>query len=261
MNQCLSSCPLGYYNENVLLICEQCNAKCSNCTNYTYCLTCLEGYLDSTNNCVDSCSLGFYAQLSDRTCRLCDLTCSSCSNISTNCITCATGYVLVQLTLSSSMCSTSCSSTEYSINGICYACSSPCLQCTSSTNCVSCIQGTILLQSSQSCVSVCPLSTYESNGICLPCASTCGSCANLTYCLTCTNSSLYVYLGGCYQNCPSQYYSDNFTKMCVECIAPCVTCTAKFTCLSCTEGFLLTGYCYDVCPPGTFSNATTNSCD
>jgi proprotein convertase subtilisin/kexin type 5 len=139
MNQCLSSCPLGYYNENVLLICEQCNAKCSNCTNYTYCLTCLEGYLDSTNNCVDSCSLGFYAQLSDRTCRLCDLTCSSCSNISTNCITCATGYVLVQLTLSSSMCSTSCSSTEYSINGICYACSSPCLQCTSSTNCVSCV--------------------------------------------------------------------------------------------------------------------------
>lgn len=213
-NQCLQQCPINYYPEPVLEVCSQCNPRCLNCTNYTYCLKCQEGYLDSTNNCVDACSYGYFADISNHICSLCDASCSSCANLSTNCISCSSGYLLVQLTITSSACRLKCNSGQYSLNSICYACSSPCLECQSSSYCLSCIQGTILMEVSHTCLSICPLSTFESAGKCVSCDSKCSSCSSASYCLSCYNSSLYVYLGDCYQTCPSQYYGEITTKMC-----------------------------------------------
>lgn len=36
---------------------------------------------------------------------------------------------------------------------------------------------------------------------------------------------------------------------------------SKFNCLSCTSGYLLNGYCYEICPPGSFNNLTSKFCD
>ena len=45
--------------------------------------------------------------------------------------------------------------------------------------------------------------------------------------------------------------------ICVACEGLCKTCTSSLTCLSCKSGYLMRGYCYDICPLGTYSFLNT----
>lgn len=204
--QCLVTCPTGTYPELVLLSCQPCNPKCARCQNSTYCQQCQSGFLDLTNNCVDLCSSGYYAEYSNRTCVQCDPKCSTCNMTNTNCLSCSSNLMLIQLSLYSFTCDTQCLSGQYAVGGICYQCTPPCQTCNSSTGCLSCVQGTFLMSSTQSCVTSCPVSTFSNNGSCSSCASKCRSCTSTNYCLTCSNSSLYAHNGDCLETCPEQYY-------------------------------------------------------
>lgn len=110
---CLS-CSSGYYLVNG--ICSPCVLPCSTCLSATICLSCenntsLSIYSDSANTCLtcNDSNIGI-------------LRCATCSQDSTtlsiSCLTCLPGYYM---------------------SGSCLSCIDPCLTCTTSLDCLSCV--------------------------------------------------------------------------------------------------------------------------
>jgi hypothetical protein len=155
-------------------------------------------------------------------------------------------------------CLFSCTSGSFDLNGVCTACSSPCLTCVnSSIYCLSCLPGFYALtNSSLSCVTVCPSNSYTYNNKCVYCNQTCSLCDS-NGCLACS-PSYYKNLGtvigniayyDCFTTCPSNIpYLINNT--CYECPSNCQICNAT-NCLQCVNGtYAYQLYCLLQCPPG-----------
>jgi proprotein convertase subtilisin/kexin type 5 len=94
---CLSSCPNGYY-ANSGNICLQCSSSCATCQTDQFTCTSCNGssFLNSnTKICVSStsCPTNTYADISTSKCLACDSSCLECIGVSTNCSSCANGYI------------------------------------------------------------------------------------------------------------------------------------------------------------------------
>lgn len=131
---CVSVCPDGYYAG--LGECTVCSNPCLTCTSSAVCLSCTSLSLFN-GTCIPACPATYYSQpvtmLSKVTykCTLCMPPCINCNSL-TSCLSCTAG-----LTLFNNTCIAACPSTYYQSNGICFACSYPCLTC-NSTGCLSC---------------------------------------------------------------------------------------------------------------------------
>lgn len=155
--------------------CLPCVSPCRTCLNLTACLSCSRGFLDGAA-CVGSCPQLFFANLTARVCQSCHPRCTSCNNTSTNCLACADGFFLL-----GSSCLQACPLLTHYPNGSrCEACRSPCLQCVSLLECLSCQSGYLL---DSRCYSQCPDGYFGNltSRACSPCPD--------PNCLKCSSSS------------------------------------------------------------------------
>ena len=93
--KCISSCPLKYFENIDLKLCQKCHSSCKTCKNiYTYsCLSCSETsyYLNLDNSCTESCIRGFHDKKL-RKCFICNIkNCLECSSIN-YCISCGATF-------------------------------------------------------------------------------------------------------------------------------------------------------------------------
>ena len=132
-------------------------------------------------------------------------------------------------------CLTSCPDAYYHENlgtnqKFCRACVSPCVNCLSTSQCLSCISNKYLYN--YTCVSTCPDGYFTGVSQCEVCISPCKLCTSETACLSCDEG--YWNGSHCTNECPSGQYGDNSTHECVNCQYPCLTCrNTSTTCLSC----------------------------
>jgi proprotein convertase subtilisin/kexin type 5 len=121
---CVSSCPPYYYNDSNA--CYQCIFPCSECKSTSQCLTCVPGtfYHNLSESCLMECPIGtFYdTSTSISLCTGCLDPCATCSNSATNCISCVSGYMLLD-----GSCTSSCPIKFYADpSGICNRCFGVC---------------------------------------------------------------------------------------------------------------------------------------
>ena len=257
-NECLITCPDGYWMQTSDNTCQNCDNTCATCSAGTSldCITCPDGSFysngicllcsgcetcDTTetnclscnsstylinNACVDTCPSGTWPQ-SDNTCQNCDGLCQTCSaGTSHDCLSCFDG--------------------NYLIGSQCALCSSICETCdTNSTNCLSCNSGTFLLGSN--CITPCPDNTWADSvtNACQLCDSSCSTCQDGTSmgCLSCSTGFL----------------SNN---QCLPCSTPCNSCqTTSTTCTSCTGiYYYYLNQCVQNCPDGFYADSSSNTC-
>ena len=118
---CLTSCPAGYFADNLTSICVLCPPTCSLCTSLSNCTVCATGYtLSSTYQCVSTTP----SQCTVPNCISCLWSTSSSLQ---NCSQCISGY-----SLHNGACVTVCPEAYYSVSGLCVACSANCLNCSAS---------------------------------------------------------------------------------------------------------------------------------
>lgn len=159
-DECLSSCPNGYFANNED-ICIECNSNCETCSNNEdHCLTCdassITPYFnDITSTCISDCrsidKVGFEFE----------------------CI---------------SICPDGTFDDEVSLE--CQVCNNNCLRCKSENECIQCNPLVInrILYNGE-CISSCPSGTFEQGGSCFNCHSSCETCTsdNMNSCLSCFN--------------------------------------------------------------------------
>lgn len=150
-----------------------CSGDCATCIDYaTNCTSCktlnLDGY-----SCVSDCPVTTVAI--NRTCVACQVPCLTCTNIQTNCTSCVPNLT-PPVFLSNFYCTSTCPDYTYrnSTTTTCTPCQSPCLLCSTSSTCLSCINTMYLLNTT--CYSTCPSSYIGVNKICQPCAFPCMTC-------------------------------------------------------------------------------------
>lgn len=128
------------------------------------------------------------------------------------------------------------------------ACLYPCLQCTSSIDCINCQNG-VLYQ--KRCISGCPESTFMNipNNTCENCQGNCLTCkSSSTQCTSC-KSGYYIIISNftCVTSCPNATYPFDISKSCLSCPETCSVCLNNSYCTGCIAG-------------KTFLNSLTHSC-
>lgn len=264
---CVDSC-----NANQVLIngtCYNCDPLCATCSTTTSaCTSCSSGYYLLGNTCLTVCPSPYVPSTTVNSCENCSTACKTCSGSATTCTSCS-----APLKLFGSTCISDCSAGYYvytSTSGDqCLRCSSPCLNCSSSSVCTSCQTGYYFYNGA--CLLACPAFTYASATTpptCLPCSSACTSCLNGSSCLEC-QQGYYLSSGVCVSACGlSQYLSGT---SCVNCLTNCLTCVSGGVCLVCSETtFLFSGECIQTCSVGytgvkvttefLSTNLTTGAC-
>lgn len=134
-------------------MCIPCSTNCLYCSanDPSVCTKCaaISNLYLLNDSCVTSCpSKNYYTDTTNRLCIPCKLPCEDCINAADYCTSCTskTGifYYLVQ-----GQCLSLCPSQYYGdpVNKTCIACQSPCLNCSSTVDCLSCRQsGAVLYQ-------------------------------------------------------------------------------------------------------------------
>lgn len=250
-----------------VLSCRTCvsSTQTSSCTScYSVVSISPNIYYDSTaNQCYQQCPDGKYENTVSLTniCSLCDSNCYKCDTSAVYCTACVSTSTFKYLYLNTSVvpntqtCIAACPLYTYGdINNynICTPCVSPCLACSSATNCTTCINGKFLFN--HTCIASCPTGTAIQNSVtntCDPCDSNCLTCSILTTNCTSCNASLLLYLGQCRVSCPAPLVPHNGT--CASCDPNCQTCVNDiYTCTACdtasTYPYLHNSKCLSTCP-------------
>ncbi|EGR33566.1 zinc finger lsd1 subclass family protein, putative [Ichthyophthirius multifiliis] len=242
--QC-NSCNKGFYLQ--INTCIQCPQNCMECYQISLqvrCLQCSENYFLQNFICVNQCvsplnNQGYYANSSNRSCELCNDKCAECSGSSEmECLNCKTDFVYFSL-------------------GQCLTCINNCLQCLSSTDCISCLEGFVLSLQKQ-CQRECPQGQYlpTNTSKCELCSSACSVCTDKTTnsCSQCQSGfyleKLPVWIAHkaaqhCFSECPSGFYFQDQT--CVLCPKQCMKCISAINCNECASGYFLLGSICLVC--------------
>jgi len=170
------------------------------------------------------------AQIIVSTSVVCDVSCDTCSNTTTNCTSCAAGYVFALPVVASN-----------GTYGQCVpsGCSEHCTDCLPGQVCAACSAG-YLLYNGADCLSNCPSGSYDtSTGTCGTCTAPCTSCiGSATTCLTCIEHYL-LYNDTCSSLCPAGSFEVSSTA-CSPCLSPCATCSGgALECTSCLDGMIL----------------------
>jgi proprotein convertase subtilisin/kexin type 5 len=235
--QCLSTTPVGYYNDSGNA--KVCSSGCSSCTSLAICTSCISLSL-SNSQCVATCPS---QQVSvNKICTSCTFPCLTCFNIPTNCTSC-NSTLSNQYFLSSGVCDKNCPIYTYPnpVGWVCSLCISPCETCTQFSSCSSCVNGYYLFN--QTCKNTCPFGYVGLNRACTECTDSCLSCSGSTSnCLSCV-SGTYLYNSSssvCVSTCPFGLFPNNITQSCTGCLSPCKVCSNYATvCTSCNTGYLL----------------------
>lgn len=204
-------CPAGTYPVGSAMVCSNCLTQCATCTSLAVCLSCVVPYYLYNSECITNCPLGYYAQ---------PLLCTACQ---TPCLTCTSPTICqscLSLSYFNSTCYSTCPQGYYSsvssatlLNTTvkeCIKCVSPCVNCLSSTSCMSCETG--LKLHNYQCLSFCPQFYYDLNGICYACSLPCKTC-NASGCLTCASSMQYLQRQECIDAC-TDLHPNNVTMVC-----------------------------------------------
>lgn len=130
---CYDVCPPRMYGDNVLKVCQNCPLSaydCYTCDSAGFCLTCSSSLdlrvLDvGTGRCVPID--GYYDDNTNTTLpKLCNQSaCETCNSTSTQCWTCHPGF--------------------YISGTSCLPCATYCISCTSSSSCMACLSGSVLV--------------------------------------------------------------------------------------------------------------------
>ena len=237
----------GLYNSTptaATATCLPCHATCLNCVGplYTDCLSCkdLSSRLTiiTVNNNSGSCGCPNGTFLASGACQPCGPKCATCANVATSCITCKTGYNLVN------------------------------------SDCV-CASG-VFDSAKNACVntSLCAAGNYPNPpdttnlANCVACVAPCLTCVGGSnkMCVTCPTPMTPVSTGtGTFEcRCPVNFFYNPTTNACVACSPTCLGCSGSATgCLACTPGtfrnFLATGLT-GTCPCNLGYNDVAGQC-
>uniref|UniRef100_A0A8C2KSV0 Proprotein convertase subtilisin/kexin type 5b n=1 Tax=Cyprinus carpio TaxID=7962 RepID=A0A8C2KSV0_CYPCA len=270
-NNCVSSCPDGFYLDLDSTMCRKCRENCKKCMSANICTECQTGLSLQGNKCQLSCEPGTYYNGHRRACEKCHSTCATCAGKHfTSCNKCALGYYFEEW-----RCVSSCSVGHYlaeqtTDNGdvqkcdpTCYACAGP-----GERNCSTCVSGYNLENG------VCVVSTICKDGEylskpdkCELCSSTCSKCTGPESedCISCASTRLYDN-GRCVISCdPGKYKGE---RQCHLCHHTCLECTDEGPdkCTRCSkdrfgvERYLFEGECRETCPEG-YSHSSEGTCD
>ena len=119
--------------------CVLCLSPCQTCSNATYCLSCVSGYMLSGGSCSTSCTAGYFFNSSLVDCQACSAGCLIC-NSAQFCQICKADYYILSTNDTANQCVTSCGAQKYasSVSSSCRSCIYPCFNCTSTIQCLSC---------------------------------------------------------------------------------------------------------------------------
>ena len=280
-NECLTSCPTGYYKNTTLKKCIACHSACKTCFggDFTQCSSCQSGYFlqgDSTT-CLNTCpSAGYWADTSKNVCSPCNSACSRCTGSGNNqCSACSPKYYLQPN--NSKTCLNTCGNgywADSTIN-VCSSCAATCKFCTgpSTLDCASCGVGFYWNLLLQKCVTSCPGGYYPDNAkrLCSLCDRSCRTCFGPSNdgCSSCqAGFFLQPSSATCLPSCPDAagYWANPSTNECLPCSKDCETCNnlGSDSCLSCKKGSYLieaSGTCVASCPEeGYYPNSVPNTC-
>ncbi len=250
-------CALHTYSDSDS--CKTCTPKCLTCTALTTCLACEEGFLLAEKQC--TCPVGQFLNLaaSPVACAACLAHCLICNSASVcgvcktglyfdgaNCV-CIPGYYPVSPAINPT------------VQANCKQCHPSCKTCNgpSSTNCLSCFEGSI---SSGACT--CPAGTVRSEsmpGGCTACPALCSACTDAVTCTGCTtpNNMIVVSLG-IDSRCRCEGAAWLSGANCNACPDNCTACVNADTCLSCSRGTLFGNTCR-TCPQNQYLDSA-NTC-
>jgi len=233
-NQCLQTCPGGYWPNTSGNTCDACDSACLICTNSTLtsCTTC--GNVTGTvyykytkaNTCNTTCPDGEFTSASiPNYCQLCSVNCVTCSGTAENCTssTCAANFFFYNYS-----CLNVCPDNYYADVTL-----RQCIQCT--PGCKSCF----------------------GSGL-----NSCTKCNNLT-----NGTSYYLQIGVsiCGPSCNSGEYKNNANLQCTACNPVCATCTLYTVCQTCQSlngvaYYLESNACIISCPSNKFGQLSNFTC-
>ncbi|XP_016409057.1 proprotein convertase subtilisin/kexin type 5-like [Sinocyclocheilus rhinocerous] len=147
-NNCVISCPGGFYLDLDSTMCRKCRENCKKCTSANICTECQTGLSLQGNKCQLNCEPGTYYNGHRRACEKCHSTCATCAGTGMEaCNECAVGYYFEEW-----RCVSSCSVGYYlaeqttdngDVQKSCQKCDPTCYVCAGpgERNCSTCVSG------------------------------------------------------------------------------------------------------------------------
>ena len=238
-----------------------CSSPCATCqTTDVVCTSCLAASAKPyfyDGDCHTGCKDGFTAT-SATECTQCQDPCVKCAGSVSKCTSC----VAPKPYLYSDTCNSTCQPGNWGDGSLCAACSNPCLNCSSASDCLSCTKvvggvnaGKNTYLWGTTCILACNSGylTNTSTFVCEQCDLKCASCSGTTATCTLCVDSKKVLNGDCVTSCPANgKYLDSGT-VCEPCDPTCETCSGTVgSCVTCSStAFLYNNTCLGQCPTGT----------
>ncbi|KAL4500374.1 hypothetical protein ABPG72_003325 [Tetrahymena utriculariae] len=279
-NQCLQTCPYGFYkqlsdlnqsvNDNIELTknnqqigmtsnyCSPCHKTCSDC-------------IDPSQNDCSSCPPNYYLNVQDKSCKKSLLSNCIVALSEAVCLICDAYYFL-----QNNKCQpTSCSPNFYAVSvdnltGFlsvqpsykCLPCSYGCEECIDQNKCLQCSKGFQLDSDRNKCISLnisCQNQQYFDfqNQLCADCTQNCLRCRDSNICLSCTNNQQLVNFQCQLPNTPPKTYYNQQLQQFLMCANPCSSCQDSVSCINCYDptDVLYESQCIHQCPTGYFKQA------
>ncbi|KCV68133.1 TKL protein kinase [Fonticula alba] len=242
-SQCLDSCPVGLWPDNLLNRCQPCPEVCLSCTSTTHCTLCRPGFIPAGGQC-----------------RLCHSSCLSCTD-EVSCSACRPGLVFLDPDPGMpSLCGSTCPPGEFPGPERCTRCDRSCDLCAGgAARCLVCAEGFRWDIAAPG-----PGKT----GACVPCPAGCASCIGTgpgtSRCLSCGAEHFLTQDGTCAGSCPAATFGETTQWTCQPCDVSCGACLGGGAdqCTGCAAGLELVevtsgaGTCVSGCPEGQYRAGT-----
>ncbi|KAM4678591.1 uncharacterized protein O3C94_010455 [Discoglossus pictus] len=249
-NQCVATCPQGFFGDLFSQSCEKCSVTCESCTGSSD--NCLKCKSDEYNlflhegSCISTCPDGYFENV-EGYCEACDNSCKACDENKMKCLSCDEGLYLENF-----RCLPNCSLRYYRDEdaGTCNHCPVHCNTCSNESSCLECSYLYLLFNGT--CKATCPDGYYDDLdvGKCIPCYSSCATCSGTSDddCESCPAGNSKLYQGRCLEECPTGTYYNSVVMECQECHRTCARCSSSepTDCIQCQDRLTLdpeTGMC------------------
>lgn len=257
-NECVKTCPDGYWLNFIEKNCQLCHPSCKKCLdNNNYCLESSEGYFPLKENksmCYNECPSNYKFNSIEKYYEInCINNCKLCTT-PTNCFNCIENYYLFSFS-SKISCVINCPEGFFNdgINFKCQTCPNYCKTCQNIDECLSCKNEYFYFGENKICLKNCPNKYYsqiaindiniikinESKNICRKCNSKCSVCTGSEdYCLSCEQGYLYLAKNNeCLIDCPQGFYKNLISNECLACNYTCQECKGNRIndCIKCNE--------------------------
>ena len=235
---------------------------CSECSNMTACISCVEAnaFVDDDGLC--TCKPGYYGSRPlnfTGACNKCADECLECENLSI-CTVCVDENA--NPTLSGCVCKDGFWSTNNgSLVDNCEACKNECKSCSNDYSCIECQLGnSTFINGKCECVDGFKLRIINNELVCSDkCFEGCSVCES-GECKSCLDSNAEI-IDDINCDCKNGYFKNdsetNLENLCVKCSYGCNSCTSNSNCNSCQDQFKLNdNFC--ICKPGYYSKPSVN---